>query len=183
MGKNRRKHSKIDKLPPTLKETVEQMMQGDFTYREIAEFIKNNGYPISTTAVYQHAKTLNATVQSMRIAQENFRVIMDVVNESPDVDATEGITRLLSANVLQAINNIDGESLKELDPLKLIKVSSDLVKATAYKKNIDLKNKDMREAGLDEIKTLFFESMAKEDPELYSRVVKFLNGLGGDEGL
>ncbi len=183
MGKIRRKHSKIDKLPSTLKGTVEQMMQGDFTYKEIAEFIKQKGYPISTQAVYRHANTLNATVQSLRIAQDNFRVLMDVVSESPDVDATEGLTRLMSANVLEAINNLDGESLKELDPLKLMKAGSDLVKATAYKKNIAHKNKDMREAGLDEIKTLFFESMAKEDPELYSRVVKFLNGLGGAEGL
>ncbi len=181
MRKQRRKHSKIDGLPPTLKEAVEQMMLGNFTYKEIAGFIKEQGFEISTQAVYRHAKTLDATVQSMRIAQENFKVLMDVVNESPDVDATEGLIRLMSANVLEAINNIGEDSLKELDPLKLIKVSADLVKATAYKKNVDIKNKDMLETGLDAVKDLVFESMAKEDPELYARFVKFFEGIGGNE--
>lgn len=175
----RRKHSKIDKLPPTLKETVEKMMQGDFTYKEIAGFIREEGYPISHQAVFRHAKTLNATVQSMRIAQENFRVIMDVVNESPDVDATEGIIRLLSANILEAINKIDEESLNDVDVIKLIREASNLVKATAYKKNLDIKNQDMLDTGLDAVKTLVFESMAKEEPELYKSVVKFLDDKGG----
>ncbi len=181
MKKPRRKHSKIDGLPPTLKEAVEQMMMGDFTYKEIAGFIKEKGYPISATSVFRHAQNLNATVQSIRIAQDNFQVLMDVVNESPNVDATEGITRLLSAQVLEAINNLDEASLKELDPIKLIKVSSDLVKATAYKKNLDIKNQDMFDTGLEAVKSLVFESMAKEDPELYKKVLVFLNGLGSDE--
>ena len=46
-----RKHSIIDSLPTTLKEAVEQMMQENFTYAEIADFIKQNGYEISTTSV------------------------------------------------------------------------------------------------------------------------------------
>ncbi len=68
----------------------------------------------------------------------------------------------MSAQVLEAINNLDEASLKELDPIKLIKVSSDLVKATAYKKNLDIKNQDMFDTGLEAVKSLVFESMAKK---------------------
>ena len=34
---SRRKHSKIDKLPPDIKDTVEDMIRSDFTYSEIAD--------------------------------------------------------------------------------------------------------------------------------------------------
>ena len=49
MARKRRKHSKIDKLSPELKATVEDMMKADFTYAEIADYIKEqtegvNGY-------------------------------------------------------------------------------------------------------------------------------------------
>ena len=40
MPRKRRKHSIIDKLPPDLKATVEEMMKSDFTYQEIADYIK-----------------------------------------------------------------------------------------------------------------------------------------------
>ncbi|MGE5494602.1 MAG: phage protein Gp27 family protein [Burkholderiales bacterium] len=83
----RRKHSKIDKLPDNLRCAVEQMMQTDFTYAEIADYIKQQGYEISITSVWRHATTLNATVQSLRMAQENFRVIMEEVARYPQLDA------------------------------------------------------------------------------------------------
>ncbi|MGL4548059.1 phage protein Gp27 family protein, partial [Eubacterium aggregans] len=77
MKRKNRKHSKIDKLPEDIKSTVEEMMQADFTYAEIANYIRDCGFEISTSSVQRHAATLNATVESLRMAQENFRVIMD----------------------------------------------------------------------------------------------------------
>ena len=108
-----RKHSIIDSLPATLKDTVEQMMQENFTYAEIADFIKQNGYEISTTSVWRYASNLNASIQQLKMAQENFRVIMDEIGKYPD-------------------------------------------------------------AGFESVKTMVFEAMAKENPELYAQVVKFL---------
>ena len=34
----KRKHSKIDKLPSDIKEAVEQMIFGDYTYRDVCNF-------------------------------------------------------------------------------------------------------------------------------------------------
>ena len=39
---SRRKHSKIDKLPPDIKDTVEDMIRSDFTYSEIADYAIHN---------------------------------------------------------------------------------------------------------------------------------------------
>lgn len=173
MAKNR-KHSKIDKLPADIKETVEQMMQADFTYAEIADYIRDCGFEISTTSVWRHASNLNATVETLRMAQENFRVIMDEIARYPQLDTSEGIIRLLSHHVLEAINNMGEEQWQNIDPIKLINQSNALVRAAAYKNNMDLKNKDIMEAGMEQVKTLVFEAMARENPTLYTEVTQFL---------
>lgn len=175
MAKKNRKHSKIDKLPADIKETVEQMMQADFTYAEIADYIRDCGFEISVTSVWRHATNLNATVETLRMAQENFRVIMDEIARYPQLDTSEGIIRLLSHHVLEAINNMDEEQWLNIDPIKLINQSNALIRAASYKNNMDLKNKDIMEAGMEQVKTLVFEAMARENPKLYAEVTKFLS--------
>ena len=175
MAKKNRKHSKIDKLPADIKETVEQMMQADFTYAEIADYIRDCGFEISVTSVWRHATNLNATVETLRMAQENFRVIMDEIARYPQLDTSEGIIRLLSHHVLEAINNMDEEQWQNIDPIKLINQSNALIRAASYKNNMDLKNKDIMEAGMEQVKTLVFEAMARENPKLDAEVTKFLS--------
>ena len=46
----------------------------------------------------------------------------------------------------------------------------------AYKKNIDLKNKDILETGVEQVKSMIFEAMAEKRPEMYKEVMDFING-------
>lgn len=176
----KRKHSKIDQLPGAIKDAVEQMMQANFTYAEIVNYLKQQGHPISISSVCRHAQNLNATLQTLRMAQENFRVIMEEVGKYPQLDTGEGIIRLLSHQVIEAINKTPEERWAAIDPEKLIRQATGLVRAASYKSNVDLKNKDILEAGFEQVKVLVFESMAKERPELYKEVAAYLNEKGGE---
>lgn len=49
------------------------------------------------------------------------------------------------------------------------------IRAAAYKKRIEVQNRDNYEAGLEAVKSLVFEAMAKENPELYRQVSAYLN--------
>ena len=56
MGKKKnRKHSIIDGLPTDLKEAVEEMIKDNFTYREIVEYIRKQGFEISQSSVQRYA--------------------------------------------------------------------------------------------------------------------------------
>lgn len=175
----RRKHSKIDALPPEIKDTVEKMMQADFTYADIADYIKQQGHEISVTSVWRHASTLNATVQSIRMVQENLRVVAEEIGKYPQMNPTEAIIRMLSHQVLEAIQKQTPDKLAQMDPEKLLRESSALIRAAAYKSRIDIQNKDALEAGFEQVKTQFFEAMSKERPDLYTEVSKFLSEKGG----
>lgn len=170
----RRKHSIIDKLPAEIKDTVDEMVRANFTYRDIVDYIKSTGNDISLASVGRYAANLNETVRSIRMAQENFRAIMEETERHPNLDATDGILCILSNQLLEAVNSLPEEQLQSADLNSLIKNSVALTKAVAYKKNIELKNRDILETGIEQVKSMIFEAMAEERPELYKEVIAFV---------
>ena len=169
-----RKHSKIDKLDPAVKETVDEMIKSGMRYCEIVEYIQNSGMSISLSAVGRYAKNLMTTLDALRISQENFRAVMEETERYPNLDMTEGILRIISSQMLTAVNQMPEEQLQNLDFDTLMKNAVALTRAAAYKKQIDIKNKDLLEIGADQFRNMIFDAMASEDPELYKKVKRFI---------
>ena len=173
----KRKRSKIDMLDPEFKSTVEEMIiSNHFSYGEIAEFIhENTGQTISRQAVCTHAKGLCKSLDTLRIAQENFKMIMRELNNYPDLNSTEGIVQLMAYKLFMSVEQVSQDDLKKADPLKLMKQASELVRIASYKKNLDLKNKDIFEAGFDAGKDKFFTGLAQDNPALYKQLSDYLD--------
>lgn len=65
MGRNnRRACGKIDKLPPDLKDTVDQMLVSGQTYREIVSYLADNGEQLSQAAVSRYQQGFWRTLSS-----------------------------------------------------------------------------------------------------------------------
>lgn len=171
----RRSIGKVDRLPPELKDTVEQMLLTGCTYKHIVEYLKENGESMSQMAICTYAKKFLATVDMINVAQTNFSVLLDEMNRFPDLDTSEALIRLASHHVLNALTNIDEEQMKEVPIEKLIKETNGLIRAAAYKKRIEVQNRENYEVGLEAVKNLVFETMAKDNPELYRQVSAYLN--------
>lgn len=180
--KKRRSIGKVDRLPPELKDTVEQMLLTGATYKEIVSFLKANGEEMSQMAICTYAKKYLATVEMINVAQNNFSMLMDEMNRYPDLDTSEALIRLASHHVMNALTSVDEDQMKEVPVEKLIKETNGLIRAAAYKKRIEVQNRDSYETGLEAVKSLVFEAMAKENPDLYRQVSAFLNKKK-DEGL
>ncbi|MDE5558835.1 MAG: DUF3486 family protein [Ruminococcus sp.] len=174
MGKHTRKHYAIDKLPPEIKGTVDEMIKADFTYREIVEYIKESGNSVSISAVQRYAANLMQSIQSIRMTQANFRAIMDETENYNHIDFTEPLTRLLCGQLLEQINNLSGEQLQEIGIDAIIKNTIALTRAVAYKRNIEIKNKSILENGQDEFMSTLFEIMSEDNPKLYRELKKFI---------
>lgn len=172
--KSNRKHSIIDGLPCELKDAVDEMIKSNFTYHEIVDYIKSNGVNISISSVQRYASRLEVTLQSLRLAQENFRAIMEETEKYPNLDITDGLLRLLSNQILGAINKLPEEQLDDLDFETLSKNAIALTRAAAYKKQIEVKSKDILENGADQFQSLLFETMAKDNPTLYKEFKKYI---------
>lgn len=176
-----RKHSKIDALPTDIKEAVEQMILGNYTYRDICNFVQETAnVTLSQTAVCNYAKGLNATVQDLRLASENMRTLTEEMAKYPQLDTTEGIARLISHKVLQAVRELDDEALRTSDPLKLIDRCTGLIRAVAYKNENDTRTKNIKDMAFESFKEEIFDAMASEAPELYEQLVKFISAKKED---
>lgn len=177
MGR-RRKHGKIDTLDPAVKATVDEMvMSAQFTYKDIVDYISESaGQSISQAAVCRYAKGLCEDVEAIHIARENIKAITAECAKMPDMDATEGIVAVMSNIMMSAVRSLSPEDLQDADPMKLMKQAAELVKAVSYKRNLDIKSKEISEAGFDAVKEKLFAGMADENPELYKQLSEYIDG-------
>jgi hypothetical protein len=171
----RRKLGKVDRLPPQLKNTVEQMLLTGHPYREIVSYLIENGQVMSQMAISTYARKFLATVEMINVAQSNFSKLMEEMDRYPDLDTSEALIRLAGHHVINALTNIDDKDMKSMPIDKLIKETNGLIRAAAYKKRIQVQTQDDYESGLEAVKGLVFDAMAKEQPELYKQVTDFLN--------
>lgn len=135
MSRNRRAVGKIDKLPPDLKDTVDQMLVSGQTYREIVAYLADNGEKLSQAAVSRYAQRFLANAQQLRIAQENFRMILTETERYPELDPAEAILRMASQKVFDAVSQLGETDLECISPEKLLRQATALCRAVAYKKN------------------------------------------------
>lgn len=180
-GEQRRRTGKVDRLKPELKDTVEQMLLTGSTYKEIVQYLKDNGEEMSQMAICNYAKKFLATVEMISVAQANFSTLMDEMNRYPDLDTAEALIRLTSHHLVNALSQVGEDEMKEVPVEKLIRETNGLVRAAAYKKKVDVQMQDNYEAGIEATKGLLFAAMAKEKPELYREVNAFLNAKKKEE--
>lgn len=99
---------------------------------------------------------------------------MEEINRYPDIDMAEGILRIISAQVLDAISQMPDDEIKSKNFDTLVKSAVSLTRAAAYKRNADIKSKGILENGADQFRTMIFDAMAAERPELYKQIMDFL---------
>ncbi len=172
--KRNRSSGKIDALPEGLKNTVEQMLLSGQSYREIVEYLSQHDVSVSQMSVCRYASKYLASVEMLKMSQENMKMMMEEMDKYPNLDATEAILRIASQNVFNAISSVDPDAWDDIAPDKLLKQASSLIRAAGYKRRVDLQNKTDTEAALDASQALLTDVLAKKHPELYEQVMAVL---------
>ena len=177
MARNRRAVGKIDKLPPNLKDTVDQMLISGQTYREIVSYLAENGEVLSQAAVSRYAQRFLASAQQLRIMQENFRMLLTETERYPDLDPAEAILRLASHKVVDAIAALDESELESISADKLLRQATALSRAVVYKKKSDTQVKSDRQIALEQNQSLLYDTIKKNNPRLYNELMEEINRL------
>ena len=177
MARNRRAVGKIDKLPPNLKDTVDQMLVSGQTYREIVKYLADNDETLSQAAVSRYAQRFLASAQQLRIAQENFRMILTETDRYPELDPAEAILRLASQKVVDAIAALDKSHLDDMSADKLLQQATALSRAVVYKKKSDTQVKSGKQIALEENQSLLYDTIKKNNPGLYRALMEEIQKL------
>ncbi len=170
MSRKRRIVGSVDKLNPELKDTVDQMLLSGESYREIVKYLSDNEETISQSSICRYAKRFLANAEQLRIAQENFRMILTETERYPNLDPAEAILRLASQKVYDAVANIDDENWQNIKANELIAQATALARAVAYKKGVDMKSKNDEEIALEANQNLLYDVLKKENPKLYAEL-------------
>ena len=126
-GKKTRVHYKVQQLPEFVTSAVNVLLEGGYTYDDIAEVLSNLGHPVSKSSVARYGAHFVAKIERLQQSAGMARAIV----ESSDNTATqleEAGTRLALDLVLQAlakIQDLDGE----VDVLRLMEALSRLQSA------------------------------------------------------
>lgn len=174
---SRRANGKIDKLQPELKDTVDQMLISGQSYREIVSYLAENDVEISQTSVSRYAARFLASAQQLRIAQENFRMILTETERYPDLDPAEALLRISSQKVLDALSQLDEDNFKDVSAEKILRQATALSRAVVYKKKLDTDVKSDERIALEKNQTLLYDTIKKSNPRLYNELVDEINKL------
>ena len=170
--KQRRIVGNVDKLRPELKDTVDQMLLSGESYREIVKYLSDNEENISQSSICRYAKRFLTNAQQLRIAQENFRMILTETERYPELDPAEAILRLASQKIYDAVANLDDENWQNIKASELIAQATALARAVAFKKGVDIKAKNDEEIALEANQNLLYDVLKKENPKLYAELQK-----------
>lgn len=106
-------NSKIDQLPPEMKAQVDDMVaDSSFTYQDIADWLKEQGYEISRGAVGRYAIRINEAAQRMAEQLEQTRLILDRIERNPDIDPAKAAQAVMASGIMQRVSTADGEFLE-----------------------------------------------------------------------
>lgn len=178
---NRRRNGIIDKLNVDLRDAVDQMLLSGAPYREIVEFLGDEGVTLSRQAVCNYARRFLATTQMLRIAQDNFRILTEEIDKNLELDTAEGIIRVMSNQMLNTLANAKPEEWSGVEMDKLLREANSLIRVTAHKRRVDTMNRNELDKALAENKNLLFSVLAKKHPNLYSQLTTALYEIQEDD--
>lgn len=161
MGEKRQRtriRSKIDELPEELKEKVnEQISDTRYTYLEISQFLKEQGYEISKSAVGRYALRHNAVTQRLVEAQEQTKTLVKAIQKNPDLDYTDAGLQILMDSLVKRISMAQ----EEFDNMPLDKAGR-LITAISRTKAYKDKLKYEFDRGAKEALKILKEELKKE---------------------
>lgn len=105
-------NSKIDQLPPEAKAKVDDMVaDSSFTYQDIADWLKEQGYEISRGAVGRYAIRINEAAQRMAEQLEQTR-LTSTGSSATRTSTAKAAQAVMASGIMQRVSTADGEFLE-----------------------------------------------------------------------
>lgn len=168
-----RSHSKISKLPASVREAVDKLILSGKTYDEIAEHLQHMGEAISRASVGRYGQRFLAQMEKLQLFRDQARVVVDSAGDRPALEIAEAANQMALSAVMEYIMEID--SLKGAKATEVIKALALLERSGVQRERLKL---EARKKANEIIKTLEegTPTMAALSPE-HMAYIKGMYGL------
>lgn len=180
----RRVNSKIGRLPEDIRNEVDARIQDNkISLRDTSEWLKEQGYDISQSAVKRHAVHVRKAAQRVANMLEKSKLIVQMVERNPDTDYTKASRIIAMDGLLQKVSTAEEEFL-EMPLEKAVRLIASLSRTEIYDQKAKFDNKSKMELAFDNMAIELSEKI-KADPQLkkeFNEVMsKARERLFGDE--
>ncbi|GHU92466.1 hypothetical protein FACS1894202_14880 [Clostridia bacterium] len=179
MGKRERRHSVIHELPQDIREAVEDLLlDPKVKYSDVSEYLKEMGYSLHPSNICRYAQQFHASMAALRAANETMTRTMEMMDKQPNLDATEAIVRVMGQHLFMRLATISPEEIAEMSAKDLVSQATALVRAASGKRVNDTKVKQSVDLGLEQFTGLLYDSLKRDNPELYEQLTAYMSGIG-----
>lgn len=131
-----RSHSKISKLPASVREAVDKLILSGKTYDEIAEHLQHMGEDISRASVGRYGQRFLAQMEKLQLFRDQARVVVDSAGDRPALEIAEAANQMALSAVMEYIMEID--SLKGAKATEVIKALALLERSGVQRERLKL---------------------------------------------
>ncbi|WP_036644863.1 phage protein Gp27 family protein [Paenibacillus sp. oral taxon 786] len=139
--KRRRTRSKVDDLPLHIKDQVDAMLADTRnTYQEISEYLYEQGFLVSKSAIGRYALRVGRATQRLLEAQEQTKALIELIKKNPDADYTEGGLQIMAGELTKKL----AQAQEEWDEMPLDKAARVMVALSRTKVYKDRVRQEMQ---------------------------------------
>lgn len=131
-----RSHSKISKLPASVREAVDKLILSGKTYDEIAEHLHHMGEDISRASVGRYGQRFLAQMEKLQLFRDQARAVVDSAGDRPALEIAEAANQMALSAVMEYIMEID--SLKGAKATEVIKALALLERSGVQRERLKL---------------------------------------------
>ena len=157
--------STIDKLPDELRGQLDiKLADTTNTYADLALWLKDEGYPISKSAIGRYAIRSSQAAQRVAETLQRTQAIAQAVEAHPDLDYTKAGSMVLMDGLMQRVSTAE-EEYNEMPLDKAGRLIVSLARNATYEQRVRQEMKKKAELAFDQMETELMAAI-KQHPEL-----------------
>jgi len=170
--KRNRSRSIVDDLPMHIKDQVDAMLADNvYTYWDIVDYLKDQGFEVSKSAIGRYALRVGRQVQRLLEAQEQANALIQLVKKNPDADYTEGGLQIMAAELTRKVAQAE-EEWDEMPLDKAARVMVSLARTDAYKSKVRSELTSKVKVALEQFRKEVYAELEGAEPELSARLIE-----------
>lgn len=172
----RRKHHKIkQELPNELVEAVNKRLVEGHTYREITDWIKNEGYEISKSSVGRYGKDFLSRLERLKVIKEQAKTIVEQSADRPATEMHEAANQMAMQLIMETLQKAEsGKMVEEESLTQIMKVLAKLETSAAKREKVKLAFNRGVNAAVESLKEELRQELS-ENPELVNQITEIID--------
>lgn len=169
MGKNRRKHFKVEGLPDGILDAVNRKLVDGYTYQQVTDWLNTLGHDISKSAMGRYGKDFTSRLQRLQVVKDQAKAIVDVNPDAPATEMAEAANQLATQLIMEFLMELELTDLQGSKVTEILKALAKLEASGVRREKLKFDFNKGVTAAAAKIKEALRAEVAA-DPELMSKL-------------